>query len=299
MSSGSDLKTLFERKKELIDEYLRETLCKKKIPDILAQSIAYSLLDGGKRVRPELCAITAESLGIKPSRVLPLAAAIEMVHTASLIHDDLPCMDNDDYRRGKLTNHKVYGEAMAVLAGDSLLAFAFEISLNELPKQGFSQSHILRALSILSNAIGPSGICGGQALDITQEYGEDNEEFLWKMSELKTATLLRASLTAPAALVGVDEQTMSCLHNYGTHMGISFQIVDDILDVTGTISELGKTPGKDEASGKVTFVSFYGLQKAKELALNETKKAVEAITPLGEKFKVFVEIVEHFTRRSR
>ena len=296
MSSGSDLKTLFERKKELIDEYLRETLSKKEIPDILAQSIAYSLLDGGKRVRPALCVITAESLGVEPSRVLPLAAAFEMVHTASLIHDDLPCMDNDDYRRGKLTNHKVYGEAMAVLAGDSLLAFAFEISLNELPKQGFSQSHILRALGILSNAIGPSGICGGQALDITQVY---NEEFLWKMSELKTATLLRASLTAPAALVGVDEQTMSCLHSYGTHMGISFQIVDDILDVTGTITELGKTPGKDEASGKVTFVSFYGLQKAKELALNEAKKAVKAIAPLSEEFKVFTEIVEHFTRRSR
>jgi len=297
--SNVELKQIFESKKEKIDAYLENILNNDEIPDVLCQCIAYSLLNGGKRIRPVLSQITAEKLGIDPDGVLPLAAAIEMAHTASLIHDDLPCMDNDDYRRGKLTNHKVYGEAMAVLAGDSLLAYGFELCLQELPRLGFTQSNILNALKIFSHAIGPCGICGGQALDITQEGHEGEGEFLWKMCELKTATLLRASITASAALVGAGEKTMSCLHNYGTHLGISFQIIDDILDVTGSISELGKTPGKDAREGKLTFVALHGLERAKELAMEETKKAIDSILPLGPDFEVFLDIAEYIARRSK
>jgi len=299
LNHKNDLRVLFEQKKEIMDRYLSDTLAKRDIPERLAQCIAYSLLNGGKRVRPALCMILSERLGIVQDKVMPLAAAFEMAHTASLIHDDLPCMDNDDYRRGKLTNHKVYGEAMAVLAGDALLVFAFEHALQELPKQGFDKTNILNALGIFANALGPAGICGGQTLDMMQDAVKDEENYVWDMCERKTATLLRATLTAPAALAGADEKIMSHLYNYGTHLGISFQIVDDILDVTGSVQELGKTPGKDVKSGKLTFVTVYGLQRAKKLAEEETSKAIEAIVSLGENFKIFVEIAEHFAGRSK
>lgn len=299
LNDKRDLKDIFEQKREIIDKYLSEALARKDMPERLSQCIAYSLLDGGKRIRPALCMTISERLGVMQDKVLPLAAAFEMAHTASLIHDDLPCMDNDDYRRGKLTNHKVYGEAMAVLAGDALLAFAFELALQELPKQGFDKSNILKALNIFSNALGPAGICGGQTLDIIQEGVKDEENYVWDMCERKTATLLRATITAPAALAGADDKIMSHLYNYGTHLGISFQIIDDILDVTGTVQELGKTPGKDVKSGKLTFVTVYGLQRAKKLAAEETSKAIEAIIPLGEDFMIFADIAEHFAGRSK
>jgi geranylgeranyl diphosphate synthase, type II len=225
----------------------------------LDEAMRYSLLAGGKRVRPVLTLATAESLGREPDGVLPLAAAIEMIHTYSLIHDDLPAMDDDDLRRGKATCHVAFGEDVAILAGDGLFAEALRLALSE---QRGAPQNVLSAVREIVSAAGTQGMVGGQFLDVSDEHDVD----LRRIHELKTGALIRAAVCCVLALEGLDGPATIPYRRFAAELGIVFQIVDDILDVTGDEAETGKPRGSDERHGKATYVSAYGLDKARELA---------------------------------
>jgi geranylgeranyl diphosphate synthase, type II len=225
----------------------------------LEEAMRYSLLAGGKRIRPVLTLATAEALGRPAGDVLPLAAAIEMIHTYSLIHDDLPAMDDDDLRRGKPTCHVAFGEDVAILAGDGLFAEALRLALAE---QRGEPAHVLAALREIVTAAGTSGMVGGQFLDVAAGHDTD----LRHLHELKTGALIAASVGCVLALEGMDGPATIPFRRFAAELGVVFQIVDDILDVTGDEAELGKPRGSDERHGKATYVSVYGLDRARELA---------------------------------
>jgi geranylgeranyl diphosphate synthase type II len=284
-----------------IETGLRE-LCESKrgaIPPRLLKSISYSLLDGGKRLRPALCLAVAERNGVSAERAMPMASALEFIHTASLIHDDLPCMDDDDLRRGRPTNHKVFGECLAVLAGFSLMIWAFEHALSGLVANGIPHEMASGAVAYLCAAAGPEGMCAGQTLDTDRESQGANRDFVYEIAEKKTASLIRASVVTGALLAGASDETARRYAEYGGHIGMAFQIVDDILDVTGTPEKLGKTPHKDEAQDKRTFVSSYGLDGAKERAERESAKAAEVLSPLFPGGDLLITLAEQLAHRSR
>lgn len=238
------------------------------------QAEEYSLMAGGKRLRPVIMMMTAKMCKKSPELVLPFAAAIEMIHTYSLIHDDLPAMDNDDLRRGKPTNHKVYGEAMAILAGDALLTKAFETaaSFNDetVPKE-----RVLRAISVLAASSGDNGMIGGQVVDI--ESRNEDEKLLKYLHSLKTGALIRASGVIGAILAGATEIEIKAVDGFCENLGIAFQIQDDILDVTGNEAELGKPIGSDAENEKSTYVTLFGIEKAEKLAEEYTQKAIKSL----------------------
>jgi geranylgeranyl diphosphate synthase type II len=226
----------------------------------LEEAMRYSLLAGGKRIRPVLTLATAEALGRAPDEVLPLAAAIEMIHTYSLIHDDLPAMDDDGLRRGKPTCHVAFGEDVAILAGDGLFAEALRLALDQ--QQG-EPAHVIAAIREVVTAAGTHGMVGGQFLDVA---GAEPPIALRRLHELKTGALIAASVGSVLALEGVDGPATMPFRRFAAELGVVFQIVDDILDVTGDEAELGKPRGSDERHGKATYVSVFGLDRARELA---------------------------------
>ena len=240
----------------------------------LDEAMRYSLLAGGKRIRPVLALATAESLGRDPAGVLPLAAAIEMIHTYSLIHDDLPAMDDDDLRRGKPTCHVAFGEDVAILAGDGLFAEALRLVLSE--QQGAPQN-VLSAVRELVSAAGTEGMVGGQFLDVAGDHDVD----LRRLHELKTGALIRAAVCCVLALEGLDGPATIPYRRFAAELGVVFQIVDDIIDVTGDEAETGKPRGSDERHGKATYVSAYGLQRARELARESHAGARAALEGAG------------------
>ena len=225
----------------------------------LEEAMRYSLLAGGKRIRPVLALATAEALGRPPGEVLPLAAAIEMIHTYSLIHDDLPAMDDDELRRGKPTCHVAFGEDVAILAGDGLFAEALRLALDQ---QTGEPANVLAALHEVVTAAGTHGMVGGQFLDVAGAGEPD----LRRLHELKTGALIAASVGSVLALEGLDGPATMPFRRFAAELGVVFQIVDDILDVTGDEAELGKPQGSDERHGKATYVSVFGLDRARELA---------------------------------
>lgn len=262
-----------------------ENLYRKKpetVPTGLWDSMFYSLRAGGKRLRPVLCIKSAELAGLEPEKSLPLALGLEMIHTASLIHDDLPCMDNDSLRRGKPTNHVIYGESMALLAGSSLFLMGVEYPSAKLLEKGLPHKDILEATGILLKAAGASGIHGGQVLDMQIDYEIEKTEYVWEIADLKTASLIIAAVESGAVLAGTDQKRSKKVREYGMHLGLAFQIIDDILDVQGNAQELGKTTGKDSEQNKITFTSTYSLTGAKELAKEESTKALECARMLFE-----------------
>ena len=231
-----------------------------EVPKELKESIIYSVTDGGKRVRPVLCLATAEILGVDLNKVKKFAVALEMIHSYSLVHDDLPSMDNDDYRRGKLSTHKKYGEAIGVLTGDALLNFAFEYCLNNVE---FDKDDVL-ALKVLAECSGATGMIAGQVYDMRNEnHPSFSEEELYKVYN-KTIKLLTAPLLISSVLAGNKHYNL--FEDFGFHLGSLFQIVDDIMDVECTLSEIGKSPNKDNEQGKLTAISVFGLQGAKDKA---------------------------------
>ena len=279
MTSQADFKLQYDQARNFFEEGLEEfcALPVRNAPSRLTDSMFYSLRAGGKRLRPVLCIKSAEIFGLEGKKVMPMALAIEMIHTASLIHDDLPAMDDDDLRRGKPTNHRLFGEGPAILAGDALMALAFEYPLASLPLFGTPCDRICAALQVMARALGPSGICGGQMLDIDEESMDDSPDFPLKVAGQKTAVLISASILTGAIIAGADDGSLSALEAYGRHLGVAFQIVDDILDVTASAEDLGKTPGKDEVQNKRTFVAIHGLEDAKELAARESELAALAL----------------------
>jgi geranylgeranyl diphosphate synthase type II len=255
---------------QAVHAYLEHCLRRRDIPERLVQSMEYSLLAGGKRLRPVLLLSWAELMGEQGDRAMPFAASLECIHTYSLVHDDLPAMDDDDLRRGKPSNHMAFDEATAILAGDGLLTEAFLLmSSTSLPA-----ARVLSAVRCVAEAVGGSGMVGGQMLDMeyTGKGGATLEE-LRHMHSLKTGALIKAACTAGAILAGASEEDVSRAEHYGRSIGVAFQIVDDVLDVIGDQNELGKPVGSDEARGKSTYPSLIGLEESKRLA---EEYAVEA-----------------------
>jgi geranylgeranyl diphosphate synthase type II len=237
----------------------------------LARAMAYSVEQGGKRIRPVMALVAGEMFGGSLEEAMPLAMAIEMIHTYSLIHDDLPAMDNDDLRRGKPTNHKVFGEAMAILAGDALLNEAHTLLIRSAVRSGVRGAEAALTVSLAS---GSAGMVEGQVRDLENEGRIASYDELKGCHELKTGMLIAASLEAPAVLFGASDDERKAMRELGLKLGLAFQIKDDILDRTSTKEVLGKTPGKDETSGKTTYVSLFGLEKSEEMAKGLTDECL-------------------------
>ena len=253
------MKNLISLIDKKLDEYMQIVY-----PEDIFKAMKYTLMLPGKRLRPIMCIETARLLGCDTEKVLPSACAIEMLHVQSLIHDDLPCMDNDDFRRGKPSNHKVFGEANAVLAGDALLTFAPQLIIEK--SKGLSDSQIVKIIHEYTKFAGAYGLIAGQVVDIESEGGKlvkSAEETLDFIHLNKTAVLFRLAVRIGAIAAEADEKTLELFDNFAKKFGLAFQIYDDIMDEVSTFEELGKSVGKDKASGKLTYVSLYGLERAK------------------------------------
>jgi geranylgeranyl diphosphate synthase type II len=266
-------------------------------PEKIYEAMRYSLLAGGKRLRPILCLATCEMAGGTIVMAMPTACALEMIHTMSLIHDDLPAMDNDDYRRGKLTNHKVYGENIAILAGDGLLAYAFELvtaNTRDVPAE-----RVLQVITRLGRAVGAAGLVGGQVVDLESE-GQLNVsiETLNFIHNHKTAALLEACVVCGGILAGAPEPDLQRLSRYAQNIGLAFQIVDDILDITATQEELGKTAGKDLKAQKVTYPSLWGLEESQRQAELLIEAASAELAPFGERARPLLAIADFIISRT-
>ncbi len=251
-------------------------------PATIHRAMRYSQFAGGKRIRPLLVLAAGEAVGGALDDLMPLACAVEMIHTYSLIHDDLPAMDNDDLRRGKPTSHKVFGEAMAILAGDALLTRAFHLMAEVPPTWDAGRvRRRLDALAILGEACGTTGLIGGQVLDLESEGKAIPAADLERLHRAKTGALLSACVRGGAVLGGADQASLAALTRYASAVGLAFQVVDDVLDATEGALQLGKTAGKDAAARKATYVSVHGLPEARALAARLLGEALAAVAPLG------------------
>ncbi len=299
-----DLKGYLKNKGSIVESVL-DTLLSNGTSHSLLSSMNYSLKAGGKRIRPILVMASRDMLlkedvkdGSAYHEVMPLVCAMEMIHTYSLIHDDLPAMDNDDLRRGKPTNHKVYGDAVAILAGDALLTEAFRV-LCRL-SQHHSAEKVIEVIRYISKASGMNGMVGGQVLDIENDtvHGVTPDlEYLYKTSYCKTGELIKASVASPAILYGnVDD--IKSLEEYGKAIGVAFQMVDDVLGVTATKEELGKSAHIDEKNNKKTFVDLLGVDGTKDLAKREVEKAKTAVLRYGEFAQPLISIADYIIKRS-
>jgi geranylgeranyl diphosphate synthase, type II len=265
-------------------------------PAKIYEAMRYSLLAGGKRLRPILCLATCELMGGSLEMALPTACALEMIHTMSLIHDDLPAMDNDDYRRGRLTNHKVYGEDIAILAGDGLLAYAFEYVAENT--KNIPAERIVKVLAILGKAVGANGLVGGQVMDLDCEGKSDiTAEILTTIHRNKTGALLEACVSCGAILAGASVEDLSRLSIYAQNIGLAFQIIDDILDVTATSEELGKTAGKDISAQKATYPKLWGIETSQAKAEELVKDAISQLAIYREKALPLQAIAEYIVKR--
>ncbi len=262
---------------------------------VVYDAMKYSLEAGGKRIRPALFDITAKLLGYKGESRECFEMALEMIHTYSLIHDDLPAMDNDTLRRGKPTNHIVFGENFAILAGDGLLNKAYELMLTEVCRTG--DPKVARAAEYIARSAGTRGMVGGQAIDLYYEKRSAGFEIIREMHHRKTGALLKAPIMAACILSGATAEEMENLEAYGEAIGLAFQISDDILDFTGEVKILGKTTGKDLLNEKKTYVTEFGLAKAREMAAEQLEKAIEAVDSFGERAILLKELAKFIVAR--
>ncbi len=280
-----EIEKYLKGKKEQIDDFMNGYFSRPLKPAPLKSSIIYSLTAGGKRIRPVLCLASYEACGgLNSKDIIPYACALEFIHTYSLIHDDLPSMDNDDLRRGKPTNHKVFGEAVAILAGDALLTEAFYL-LSSNPKSGagISQESILRIISEAAYAAGACGMVGGQAQDILSENMEPDEGTLSFIHHKKTGALITVSVRMGGILADCQPDKLGSLSAYAENIGLGFQIIDDILDIEGDSQVIGKTAGSDEKKKKMTYPGLYGLENSKRKAEDVLRSAVESLKQFDEK----------------
>lgn len=283
-------------RQEIVTRHLENALRPRR-PEILFKSMQYSLESEGKRLRPILCLAGCDLGGGDPTLAIPTACALEMLHTASLIHDDLPAMDNDDLRRGKPANHKVFGEGIALLAGDALLSYALEFIL--INTQQVPADRLLRVMHTLINRVGISGLAGGQAVDIESEGREEIDlETVEFIHSRKTGSLIDAAMVTGATLAGADEGTIARLSRYARKVGIAFQIVDDVLDVVGTSQQLGKTPNKDERSRKATYPRLFGVEGSMRRARELIDSAKAEMEPFGHRAIPLLAMAEFVYTRS-
>lgn len=292
-----NLKELWKERQQMVEEALVGELNKKSpIDKTLTESMEYSLMAGGKRLRPVLLMAAADALGVDGTKFLKTGCAIEMIHTYSLIHDDLPAMDDDDYRRGKLTNHKVYGAGMATLAGDALLTLAFEVMLRQ---EGADAETLLKVVREMSIAAGPDGMVGGQALDMESENKQIDMDTMKLVHMGKTGALFRAAIRSGAILAGATAPQLEALTEYADKFGLAFQITDDILDVIGDEAVIGKTVGSDEKNHKSTYVTLTSLEEAKKLAQETVAEAVAALRNFGPEADFLRELVTYMADRNK
>ncbi len=293
-----DISRYLEQKREEVDRFL-ETIIPtvETAPTTLHESMRYSLFAGGKRIRPILAIAAAEAVGAPSRAILPVASSLELIHTYSLIHDDLPAMDNDDYRRGKLTNHKVYGEAMAILAGDALLTLAFELCSRRDLLNGLDALHQVQIIHELAQGAGNLGMVGGQVLDIQAENKAINLSTLQAIHAHKTGMLIRAAVRMGAIVSAATPAQLEHLTLYAEDAGLAFQIADDVLNVTGTREELGKNANTDAQRGKKTYPTFYGVEGARTLAAQCTDRAICRLQTFDAKADPLRELARYITAR--
>ncbi|MBI4847327.1 MAG: polyprenyl synthetase family protein [Nitrospirae bacterium] len=292
-----NLDLYLKEKKRLVDSFLKKYAASQKkqkdCPEQLSEAINYSLMAGGKRIRPILAISSYEAVGGRSNNILPVASSIEFIHTYSLIHDDLPAMDNDDFRRNKPTAHKAFGEATAILAGDALLTDAFNIISNT----DADPVKLISVIRELAHASGPEGMVGGQTVDILLEGKKVKEDDIVYIHTHKTGALIRGSVRIGAIMAGSSPEKLAALTEYGEKTGLAFQVVDDILDITGTKEELGKTAGSDKAKGKNTYPSTFGMKKSREIARRLVNDSVKALKCFDSKADPLREIALYILSR--
>lgn len=293
-----DIRSYLKEKRELVDSFLTSYFAYPVMPASLSESMAYSIFAGGKRLRPVLALASYEACGGKAEDIVPHASALEFIHTYSLIHDDLPAMDDDDLRRGKPTSHKVFGEGMAILAGDALLTEAFYLlSSNALNSPGIRERDLLKVIREVAMAAGAYGMVGGQAEDILSEGREMDGENLSFIHAHKTGALITASVRMGAILGKARKRELSALTMYGENIGLAFQIVDDILDVKGDSARLGKPTGSDEKRKKLTYPGLYGIDLSAKKAEGFVQDAVDALSVFSGSAGPLREIARYILRR--
>jgi geranylgeranyl diphosphate synthase type II len=296
-----EIKSYLNKQKNIVEDALLNYIPKPAAPfKHHIESLRYSLFAGGKRIRPILCLAAAESIDVEKetiSSLLPIACALECIHTYSLIHDDLPAMDNDELRRGKPTNHILYGEANAILAGDGLLTLAFELITDQCNGR-LKPEQRLKIANIISIASGSFGMVGGQSLDIAHENKKFPFEMLQTIHRSKTGALITAAVHAGAIGASADEKETDALLRYGDQIGLAFQIVDDLLNVTATTEQLGKSAGSDEENGKATYPAYFGIEDTRKKAQQATSNAKDALISLGSRAEPLRALADYVFMRS-
>lgn len=293
-----NIKDYLEQKRDDVDRFLDSVMpSATAAPATLHESMRYSLMAGGKRVRPILALAAAEAVGQPAPGLMPIACSLELIHTYSLIHDDLPAMDNDDFRRGKPTNHKVYGDAMAILAGDALLTMAFDLCSRPDLMKGCDPARQVRLIQELAYGSGNVGMVGGQVFDIQAENKDIDLATLQNIHKHKTGMLIRAAVRMGAIAAGANDRQLDDLTSYAEDVGLAFQIADDVLNVTGTREELGKNPNTDAERGKKTYPTFYGAEGARKLADDCVARAIARLSSFGPAAEPLSEIARYITSR--
>lgn len=275
-----------------LDKYLR---FENEYPEVIFKAMRYSIFAGGKRLRPIMLLAACEAFGGDCEKAVPFACAIEMIHTYSLIHDDLPALDNDDYRRGNLTSHKVFGEDIAILTGDALLNHAFETMTEACCK--YSDMNCIKAMNAIGHSAGTKGMIGGQVVDVMSEGKQIDKKTLEFIHKNKTAAMIQGALTAGAYIGGASEEQIKRLNEVGEKIGIAFQIQDDILDVTSTVEVLGKPILSDEKNQKVTYVTMYGLEESKEFVKKISDEAIITLNSFDNQSRFLIELTEYLIKR--
>jgi len=293
-----DIKAYLARKRAAVDKALEALVPPATtFPPVVFEAMRYSLFAGGKRVRPILAVASAEALGAGTAGLLPIACALELIHTYSLIHDDLPAMDNDDFRRGRPTCHKVYGEATAILAGDGLLNMAFEVLADQKRLKAVPARRMLDIISVIAQASGVFGMVGGQIVDMQSEGKDVDIPTLEYIHTHKTGALIRASVRVGALYAKANEKRLKALTRYGEYAGLAFQIADDILDITGTQEQIGKDAGSDLKKGKKTFPGFYGIEESRRRAREVAERAIASLREFDRKADPLRELAKYIVTR--
>lgn len=293
-----DLNAYLKERKLLVEEALEHYLPPQKgFYNPIVEAMRYSLFAGGKRLRPILCLAATEIVGGKKETALPVACALEMIHTYSLIHDDLPAMDNDDFRRGKPTNHRVFGEAMAILAGDGLLTEAFYLLTYPDLLEKIPPAQLVWISHLIAQAAGFRGMVSGQVMDLEATGKEIGLEELKAIHDHKTGALIRVAVESGAIIGGGNKTEVEALKEYGTQIGLAFQIVDDVLDIEGNPEDMGKNTGSDEPQQKATYPKLVGLNEAKEMAQTCIKRGIHALKPFGERAMPLKALAQYIIER--
>ena len=299
MKMSTTIEQYLDQRKALVDKELKEFM---PTPSGLASEVIkamnYSLFAGGKRLRPILCIAGAEAVGGSADTVAPVACAIELIHTYSLIHDDLPVMDNDDLRRGKPTNHKMFGEAVAVLAGDGLLTLAFNLMAGYGAEKDVKKKALLRVIDLIASAAGYRGMVGGQVVDIIYEGKEPDATVVEYIHRHKTAALISVSVTAGTILAGGNEDEEESMKSYGQQIGLAFQIADDILNIEGDREVMGKGTGSDKEKGKITYPSVFGTAESKTIQKELIENAIESLKKFDTRAEPLRDLARYIIERN-